>query len=62
IPVEQARQRLRMEALPCQRLAQVPIHFIVSRHARDASAIVTALDDAYEALRVAGEDLSLPSD
>lgn len=62
IPVEQARQRLRMEALPYQRLAQVPIHFIVSRHARDAATIVTALDDAYEALRVAGEDLSLPSD
>lgn len=62
IPVEQARQRLQMDALPYQRLAQVPIHFIVSRHARDAEAVVTALDEAYEALRTAGEDLSLPSD
>ncbi|EWC38994.1 hypothetical protein B597_022500 [Stutzerimonas stutzeri KOS6] len=62
IPVEQARQRLQMEELPYQRLVQVPIHFIVSRHTSDAEAIVTALDDAYETLRLAGEDLSLPSD
>jgi len=62
IPVEQARQRLQMEELPYQRLTQVPIHFIVSRHARGAEAIVTGLDAAYETLRDAGEDLSLPSD
>ncbi|RYJ63973.1 substrate-binding periplasmic protein [Pseudomonas songnenensis] len=62
IPVEQARQRLQMEELPYLRLTQVPIHFIVSRHARDAEAVVTALDQAYESLRAAGEDLSLPSD
>jgi len=62
IPVEQARQRLQMEELPYLRLTQVPIHFIVSRHAQDAEAVVTALDQAYESLRAAGEDLSLPSD
>jgi len=62
IPVEQARQRLNMEELPYLRLTQVPIHFIVSRHAQDAEAIVEALDQAYETLRQAGEDLSLPSD
>lgn len=62
IPVEQARQRLQMEALPYQRLTQMPIRFIVSRHARDAEAVVTALDEAYEALLAAGEDINLPSD
>ncbi|MCQ4294061.1 transporter substrate-binding domain-containing protein [Pseudomonas stutzeri] len=62
IPVEQARQRLQMEELPYLRLTQIPIHFIVSRHARDAEAVVAALDEAYEALRAAGEDISLPSD
>ncbi|MEX5452300.1 bifunctional lytic transglycosylase/amino acid ABC transporter substrate-binding protein, partial [Stutzerimonas stutzeri] len=31
-------------------------------HAQDAEAIVEALDQAYETLRQAGEDLSLPSD
>lgn len=62
IPVEQARQRLNMEELPYLRLTQVPIHFIVSRHTQDAEAIVEALDQAYETLRQAGEDLSLPSD
>ena len=62
IPVEQARRRLQMDELPHQRLAQIPIHFIVSRHARGAEDLVKALDDAYEALRQAGEDLSLPSD
>ena len=62
IPVEQARQRLNMEELPYLRLTQVPIHFIVSRHTQDAEAIVDALDQAYETLRQAGEDLSLPSD
>ena len=51
IPVEQARQRLNMEELPYLRLTQVPIHFIVSRHAQDAEAIVEALDQAYETLR-----------
>ena len=59
---EQARQRLNMEELPYLRLTQVPIHFIVSRHAHDAETIVNALDQAYETLRQAGEDLSLPSD
>jgi polar amino acid transport system substrate-binding protein len=62
IPVEQARQRLQMEALPYQRLTQIPIRFIVSRHARDAEAVVATLDEAYEALLAAGENLSLPSD
>jgi polar amino acid transport system substrate-binding protein len=51
-----------MEELPYLRLTQVPIHFIVSRHAHDAETIVDALDQAYETLRQAGEDLSLPSD
>jgi len=62
IPVEQARQRLQMEALPYVRLEQVPIRFIVSRHARDSATIVAALDRAYEDMLAAGEDLSLPTD
>jgi len=62
IPVEQARQRLQMEALPHLRVEQVPIRFIVSRHARGSAQIVAALDRAYEELRAAGEDLSLPTD
>ena len=62
IPVEQARQRPEHGRAAYLRLTQVPIHFIVSRHAQRRRSHRRGTDQAYETLRQAGEDLSLPSD
>ncbi|MFL9814412.1 transporter substrate-binding domain-containing protein [Stutzerimonas sp. VN223-3] len=60
IPVNQALQRLGMQALPHVEIHKMPIRFIVSRRLTDSQAVIDALDRAYAEMAAAGEDLSLP--
>lgn len=60
IPVNQLLQRLGLPALPYETIHQMPIRFIVSRHADNSRNIINALDRAYAEMAAAGEDMSLP--
>lgn len=61
-PANLARERLALGELPYVRISDVPVRFIVSRHAPGSAAVLAALDRAYEELRAAGENVSLPDD
>jgi polar amino acid transport system substrate-binding protein len=59
-PVEQARRQLGMQLVPHLMLQRLTSRMIISKNAPDAEALRDALDQAYERLQAAGEDLSLP--
>lgn len=59
-PVEQARRQLGMEPVPHLILQRLTSRMIISKNAPDAEALRDALDQAYERLQAAGEDLRMP--
>lgn len=58
-PVERELQARNLQPLPFITLHRLPIKLIISRAAPNSRQLRDDLDRAYEALRAAGEDLSL---
>jgi polar amino acid transport system substrate-binding protein len=59
VPVEQARRRLGIDAVPHQILQRLTAKMIISNKAPNAEVLRDALDRAYEQLQADGEDLNL---
>lgn len=60
VPVDQAREELDMPPLPYVVLAHLPIHYIISRKAPQPEALRDALDQVYDEMIAAGEEIGLP--
>lgn len=60
IPVNEARKELNMPELPFVVLERMPIRYIISRKTPNARKLRDALDRAYDEMKAAGEDMSLP--
>lgn len=58
-PVEQAMRTLDMAELPFVEVQRLPLRLIYSRHAPNAERLRDDLDQAYQRLQDAGEDLQL---
>ncbi|WP_242672000.1 substrate-binding periplasmic protein [Stutzerimonas kirkiae] len=60
-PMQEAFRVAGVEPLPHLTLQDIPIRFIISRHARDSESLRDALDKAYERLGEASAGLPRPS-